>query len=213
MARLRVSGLDWLAAQEAAGVLQLAFRDASNSCSYLLVEAVDHVALHRALDPDPLISYSEVRIEPVLRTGDMVRELTTYLGSGAPTLKDEDWRALDSHGGRVDPAGSYFLAVKEVRPFSPLLPVAEQEQIHANTLVSQRAHSDGREILDVNPVGRAVGILIMAAADEREVQEHVHQCEVFVDTTVTYTRLLTITQARESNAAILVRMLPGCMRA
>lgn len=215
MVGIRAKSLSWLAAGVDSGRLRYAFRDELNTTSYLVVEASSHTQLHRLLDPDPLISHCMVSVEPVLRTVDMVRELVDYLDTeqDRSQLTGEDWEELEGHGTKaIDDDALYYLAVKKVRPFSPLLPLKQQDEIHRNTLIAQSAHLDERELLDLNPVGKPIGILVMQAASRDEVEAHVASCEVYVDTIVSYTRLLTIKQAINHNEVEGSKYFVGCIR-
>lgn len=207
MAIIREASLNWLASVEDDLRLQYVFRGHDNRSTHYFIDADSHVSLHEVLDRDPLSMHCRIEFEPLLTTLAMATALEAYLGS--EVLSAEDHRELEFPRRKISADGKYFLAIKTVAPFSPLLNQISQDTIHYNTLISQTAHKDDREIADFNPVAKPVGILIMRAESEEEVREHVRNCQVFVDTTVHIERLLTVSQAQVENALFLSEMLVG----
>lgn len=213
MSRLRRASLNWIKQSLSQGEITYAFRDEQRRTSHFFIRSQRHSNLYRLLDADPLISYSDVRVEPVIESSDLVDILSDQLGDD--DLRFPGWKMdeIRFRPKQLDPHGCYWLAIKTVAPFSPLLSEAEQRQIHANTLVSQRAHSDPREILDVNPVGRPIGILVMEANCRQSVLDHVSGCEVFIDTNVEICALMTVEQAIAANDDEMLVRHPGVMSA
>lgn len=207
MSVIREQSIRWLQTNLEKGIFSMVFRDFDNSTTHIFLESNSSRQLHSQIDPDPLISHAHVSIEPLLTPLEMAEELQSYLN--ATLLDEKDLEELKFSPPNVSQNGSYFLARKEVLPFSPLLSVATQRRIHENTLLAQKAHIDPREVADFNPIGKAVGILIMSANSEEEVLSHVRSCEVFVDTSVRITKLLTLKQAYEANAERLKALNPG----
>jgi len=207
MAVIRSRSIKYLDEVLHTGRLLYAFRSVSNFETHLFLDATSARDMHELLDGDPLISHCSLVIEPLLTGTEMAGALQDYLRE--EILRAEDWVGLEFTRTPLDPDGTYFLARKVVRPFSPLLSIEDQNRIHRNTLISQRAHTDSREVADFNPVGKAVGILIMRAESEEEVRSHVSGCEVYVDSAVTIDRVLTLKQAQESNMALLATLMRG----
>jgi muconolactone delta-isomerase len=208
MALIRRKSLSWLKEQMEKENFDFAFRSEDNDVTHIFLDAPDHVSLHDLLDPDPLISYCYVDIEPLLKPVESAKALEIYLS--IRVLSNIDWNELAfENRSSVEPDGVYYLARKTIKPFSPLLSLADQDRIHKNTLISQTAHADMREIVDYNPVGKPVGILVMKANSAEEVYDHVSNCEVYVDSNVEITRLLTLDQATISNEGILSKYLIG----
>jgi hypothetical protein len=207
MARIRQRSIAWLLHMERDSRFLYAFRDVDNLVTHLFLDAATSIELHLLIDPDPLMSHCTVEIEPLLTGTEMAGALEGYLG--AKILRPDDWKGLEFVRRPIDPDDSYYLARKVVEPFSPLLDVEDQNRIHRNTLISQRAHIDTREVADFNPVGKPVGILIMTATSEDEVRAHVCECEVYVDSAVSIQRLFTLQQADSANERILRQYLRG----
>lgn len=211
MALIRRASISWLTDQLNRGAFKYVFRDEAGTTTHIFVDAPNHQALHDLLDPDPLISYCYVDIEPLLLPTESAKSLEVYLNT--QVLSAEDWDELQfENRPAVDDDGEYYLARKTIKPFSPLLTQQDQNRIHLNTLNSQTAHADEREIVDYNPVGKPVGILIMKAASKDEVLEHVTDCDVFIDSLVEITRLHTLKQAHEHNNKMLSRYMIGQFR-
>lgn len=207
---LQRQSLDWLDRVSDDARVRYAFRGENNASTHLFLNTPNHLDLHEFIDADPLASYAAVDVEPLLTPVEMAQALERYLGKNV--LAPADWEGLAFPPARIDPSATYLLARKVVAPFSPLLDRATQDIIHHNTLVSQTAHSDDREIADFNPVGKPVGILIMRADSVEEVLEHVSNCEVYVDSKVTVERLLTLLQARQHLERSAERLLVGGFR-
>lgn len=209
---LQLRSISWLEVAADDPRIRFAFRGERNASTHLFLDATSHLDLHELVDADPLASYSTVALEPVLTPVEMAQALERYLGH--QVLAPTDWKELSalSSGRALDPTETLFLARKLVRPFSPLLSQHDQDIIHHNTLISQKAHMDPREVADFNPVGKPVGILIMRAGSVEEVLAHVSDCEVFVDSQVTIERLLTLPQARQNAEEKLERLSVGGFR-
>jgi muconolactone delta-isomerase len=212
MAGIRAQSITWLQLQYQQGKFEYVFKDSRNTNTYIFLNAQSHSELNELLDQDPLISYCYVEIEPLLTTFEMVDTLTRYLGTEEDYFTAQELEELKFHREAIDPDSTYFMARKVVKPFSPLLDKETQDRIHLNTLRSQKAHTDAREVADYNPVGKPVGILIMQAKTQEEVEEHVRACEVFVDTTVEYVRLLTLNKALDVNQTIVEKYSVGCFK-
>src|SRR5256885_8056161 len=171
MANIRAQSIDWLQRQQEQSRFEYAFRDIKNTHTYIFLNSESHSKLNRLLDQDPLISYSYVEIEPILTTLEMVETLKDYLEVDADYFTSQELEELKFHRRAIDPNSTYFMARKIVAPFNPLLDKGTQDKIHLNTLRSQKAHADQREIADYNPVGKPVGILVMQASTLEEVDE------------------------------------------
>lgn len=207
MAVIRDASLNWLTQVQTDPRIQYVFRGQDNRSTHYFLNADSHESLHELLDQDPLSMHSQIEFDPLLTTLEMATALEAYLNSNV--LSGEDRKELEFPKKEILPDGKYFLAIKVVAPFSALLSQAAQDTIHYNTLISQTAHKDDREIADFNPVAKPIGILIMRAKSEAEVLEHVENCQVFVDTTVHIQQLLTIRQALTQNGALLERFMVG----
>lgn len=218
MAKIRQKSLEWLQIQYSQKRFSYIFRDANSEVTHIFLNASNHVELHNLIDPDPLISYSKVEIEPLLTTVEMVKCLQGYLKENSsafseiPVVTNKDFDEISFPVKEIETHGTYFLARKTVLPFNPLLTLDEQNCIHFNTLLAQKAHFDPREIADYNPVGKPVGLLIMKAQDINEVQAHVKECEVYVDSSVEYFELLTLEQASQKNLSIVESFNVGSFR-
>lgn len=212
MAVIRDLSIDWLQTQEKDNKFEYVFRNFDNTETYIFLNFESHNELNELLDQDPLISYSTLQIEPLVTTLEMVKTLKNYLEVNEDFFSPEDIEELKFHRRTIEPESTYFMARKVVAPFSPLLGQEIQDKIHLNTLRSQKAHADSREIADYNPVGKPVGILVMQATTLKEVEEHVMGCEVFVDTTVEYTQLLTLNQAKITNQRTIAKYNVGCFQ-
>jgi muconolactone delta-isomerase len=207
MAVIRNASLNWLAGVKDDPRIQYVFRGEDNRSTHYFIDADSHDSLHELLDHDPLSMHCQIEFDPLLTTLAMATLLETYLDT--KVLTGDDRRELEFPKKEILPNETYFLAIKVVAPFSPLLNQATQDAIHYNTLISQTTHKDEREIADFNPVAKPVGILIMQAKSKQEVLEHVQDCQVFVDTTVRIERLLTVSQALAQNAGQLSEMMVG----
>jgi hypothetical protein len=152
---------------------------------------------------DPHFAYAAMSTIPVVSTEALVREAQDYLGEAI--ISESDLLKLTFPKKPINENAEYWFAWKEVPPFSPLLPVADQDDVHRRTVLSQEAHLDSTEFADHNPVGKAVGILI-AEGNLASVTSHVESCAVFPDTVVTYSRLLTLEKARAFTLSELSRL-------
>lgn len=185
------------------GALAYSFRSESGDTSVELFEVGTLEELDVLIKSDPHFSYSDNEVVPVVGTVDMVREASSFLGESILTESELD--ELRFPRKSINQDSMYWLAYKEVRAFSPLLSQEEQNDIARRTVVSQRAHHSPLEFADDNPVGKAVGILVAEGTLE-EVRAHVSNCEVYPDTEVTFTRLLTLRQSWEQAIKELKRM-------
>jgi hypothetical protein len=200
MLRHRLAGIEYKAALLGRRTLSYAFRSADGRMSYDMFNADSLEVLDRNVKADPAFPYIAVEVIPVVSTVAMVAEASEYLGE--TILTEDEVAALNFPNQVVEDESSYFLAYKEVRPFSPLLTQSEQNDIHRRTIVSQRSHHSGLEFADDNPVGRSVGILIGRGTLE-EIRAHVTNCAVFPDTTVEFAELMTLPYAWRHAAAEL----------
>lgn len=171
------------------GVLAYAFRADEGRLAIELFEVDSLENLDVLIKGDPIFSYSNNEITPVVGTVDMVREASNFLGESI--LCESELADLIFPRKNIRADAAYWLAYKEVRPFSPLLPEEVQQDIARRTVVSQRAHHSPIEFADDNPVGKAVGILVAEGTLE-EVKAHVANCEVYPDTVVTFTELIPL---------------------
>lgn len=197
----RLRSLRYQAKLLAGGDVQYAFM-LGESCSeaILLYEVETHEQLDWLIKRDPHFAYTRIEVIPTILTEALVREAQDFLGEG---IFNEDALAnLNFPRREIEPNGEYWLAWKEVAPFSPLCPEETQNDVHRRTILAQQGHFEELEFADDNPVGRPVGILIGHCSLE-EVQSHVESCDVFPDTIVTYSRLWTHKQAAERTIANL----------
>jgi len=208
MAHLRKKSLEWLSKQYAIGKFLYVFKSADNYNTHLFVECGNHFELHQLLDANPIISYCHIKIEPLISPIESATSLEKYLGKDILTSKELSDLEFDHR--IFDENAKYILVHKEVMPFSPLLSLEIQDKIHYNTLVSQKAHGDDRELVDYNPVARSVGILIIKANTLQEAIDHVADCEVYIDTTVNCTELMSLQQALIHNELIINNFNVGC---
>lgn len=184
-------------------VLAYAFRTVDGDRAILMYEVNTLENLDRFIKRDPHFPYSENEITPVINTAALVREAQEYLGEWI--FREEELPNLNFPRKQINRTVTYWLAYKQVRPFSPLLPEAEQNDIHRRTVLTQRAHFAPEEFADDNPVGKPVGILV-AEGELATVKAHVANCEVFPDTVVTYTELLPLERAWETTVSHLARL-------
>lgn len=154
----------------------------------LMYEIESHDRLDWLIKRDPLFPYTTVTVIPTITTEALVREAQDYLGE--EIFSKAELPKLTFAHKKIDPNAEYWLAWKEVLPFSPLCPVAEQDDVHRRTVIAQKGHFEDLEFSDENPVGRPVGILVAQGSVE-DMRRHVESCEVFPDTVVQYTRLYT----------------------
>lgn len=193
MLQLRLDAIRYRSDLLASGSLVYAFF-AKNGLAICMYKSDSHERLDYLLKRDPQFGYCDTQVIPVINTLALVDEAEDYLNERI--LTDSERANLVQHEKPIDDAMSYWLAWKEVKPFSPLLPLAVQDDIHRRTLTSQRAHTEEFEFSDDNPVGRPIGILVAEGPLDR-LQAHVERCDVFPDTVVEYTQLLTCSQMRE----------------
>jgi muconolactone delta-isomerase len=171
------------------GPLAYGFRAEDGTVAILMYEVTSLEELDCLLKRDPGWAYCSTDVTPVVSTSALVQEAQDYLGE--QILSKDEMEHLNPERRLIDPLCEYWLAYKEVMPFSPLLSQAEQDDVHRRTVYSQRAHLEAVEFADDNPVGRAVGILI-AEGDLDGVKRHIEKCEVFPDTVVCYKSLVPL---------------------
>jgi muconolactone delta-isomerase len=189
------------------GVLRYAFRAKDGFKAVLMFELNTLEELDALVKRDPGWPYSHARVVPVVTTESLVREAQEYLGE--TILSDNEVQALDIPRQKIEQNSQYWLAWKEVKPFSPLLPDVDQNDVYRRTLIAQKSHGDPVEFSDENPVGLSVGILI-AHGDLEATRRHIETCDVFPDTIVEYTELLPLQMAWEAARAELARLRRPC---
>jgi muconolactone delta-isomerase len=184
------------------GVLAYAFRANGGADTVALFETGTLEELDCLIKRDPGYPYSTTEVVPVVSTLAMVREASEYLGE--EILSEDELHDLDHLNAprTLNRATTYWLAWKEVMPFSPLLSQEAQDDVHRRTVTSQRAHHSPIEFADDNPVGKSVGVLVAEGSLEG-VKAHVAGCEVYPDTVITFTELLHLADAREMAAQAL----------
>jgi hypothetical protein len=183
------------------GEFEWAFRESENpGVFHGVIDTECLEAADEILKRNPCWPYCHIRVEPVVTTDALVREAQGFLEEhimDPATMAD---LACPAHPPRA--GGSYWLAIKEVPPFSPLLPLDAQADVFRRTVIAQLGHKEDCEYADVNPVGRSVGVLV-AEGDEETIRSHVETCEVYPDTVVSYTRLVDLATALERTEARL----------
>jgi hypothetical protein len=185
------------------GPLAYAFRTKEGNMAVLMYETDTPEKADLYLKRDPGWPFAETEVLPVVSTTALIREAQEFLGE---TIIEESELASFHYERRgIDPLKEYWLAYKEVKPFSPLLSVEAQNDVHRRTIIAQKAHLESFEFADDNPVGKAVGILVAEAAFDR-VRRHVESCEVFPDTVVTYMELLPLKRAWEKTVAEIQKL-------
>ena len=168
MALLRKKSIDWSDA-ECDLTLLYAFRSERDFTGHIFLECESHQRLQQILFSDPLALHCTLDVMPLLTSFDAMQDLQQF--RQREILTPDDFDKLRFHKQEIDQDESHYLIVKGGSAggvgtgfgFSPLLPIEDQNRIHDNTLSSQRAHFDAREVADFNPVGMPVGILIMKA--------------------------------------------------
>ncbi len=181
-------------------LLAYAFRIYEGRVAIELFEVDSLETLDRLIKADPQFPYSMNDVTPLVSTQAMVKEASDYLGESI--LTEAELAELTFPRKSIEPGSMYWLAYKEVKPFSPLLSQEMQNDVHRRTVVSQRSHHAALEFADDNPVGKSVGILV-ACGELHEVQAHVRNCEVYPDTEVEFTELMPLKRAWESTVGRL----------
>lgn len=204
MLQLRLDAIRYRSELLANGNLVYAFFS-RNGLGICMFKSDSHEELDYLLKRDPQFCHCETQVVPVIDTIALVDEAEDYLEEKILTADERE--DLIQHEKSIDDSKAYWLAWKEVKPFSPLLSRSVQDDIHRRTVTSQRAHTEDFEFSDDNPVGRPIGILVAEGPLDR-LREHVERCEVFPDTVVEYTELLTCAQMRDS----VCRTLEGMYR-
>jgi hypothetical protein len=176
------------------GPLAYAFRNRAGTLAVLMYETDTLEKLDFFLKRDPGWQYAETDVMPVVSTEALVREAQDYLGE--TIIGESELGEFRYERRKPDSKQEYWLAYKQVKPFSPLLSLDAQNDVHRRTVIAQKAHLESLEFADDNPVGKAVGILVAEAAFD-DVKQHVESCEVYPDTQVIYTELLPLERAWE----------------
>jgi hypothetical protein len=189
MLRHRLNGIAYKAQLLREGDLAYAFftQPANEAILMYEVDSVDRLDL--LIKRDPQFAYAHVETMPTIQTEALLREAQDYLGENI--IPEEELPEYNHARKQIEDDATYYLAWKEVPPFSPLLSIEEQNDVHRRTIQAQMIHFQEIEFADDNPAGRPVGILI-AQAGLDEVRRHVETCEVYPDTIVRYTHLLTL---------------------
>ncbi len=201
----RLESLRYQADLLASGCLAYAFRAELGSVTVMMFEVDSLTDLDRYLKRDPGWPYCATEVIPVVSTEALIREAQDYLGEFI--FAEEELQHLDYVKKPINSDCQYWLAIKEVLPFSPLLSEDAQNDVHRRTVLAQRSHLNPVEFADDNPVGRAVGILV-AEGDLESTKKHVESCEVFPDTIVTYLELSPLPRAWTATVAEIGRLRP-----
>jgi muconolactone delta-isomerase len=187
------------------GTLHYAFYDADQpSRSFFLYEVDDLIRLDWLLKRDPLFPYATITTEPQIPLEALINEGEDFLGE--TILTAEERADLVFERRPLNPDANYWLVIKTVPPYSPLLSEEAQDDITRRTLVAQKRHNSVLEYADDNPVGKPIGILIAEAQTLEEVKEHVALCEVYMETTATFTPLLRLEHAWQATVSELAEM-------
>jgi hypothetical protein len=200
---LRLQGLLYRERQYLDGKLAYAFCTDDLSTAVELWETGSTTELDLLVKRDPQFPYCRVEVMPTIGTDALVEEIQGYIGE--VLFAPDQLPTLRMPRKPIEPDATYYLAWKEVLPFSPLLSQDEQDDVHRRTLTAQAAHFADLEFADDNPVGRPVGILI-GKADLETIRRHVESCDVFPDTIVSYQRLLTLKQSWAASLGELCRL-------
>lgn len=220
----RLASLDYLSALYANKKLGFFFRSKDGSISYELHRTDSLLELDARLKANPQWPYASHEVVPVTKTGDMVRELTSYLNidpqqffadalaryqtagwldaSHVSTISTRvaaaggDFLALMSADEEeIDPEGTYTVVGKVSKGSTASVSPEYLEEMWMRTLRSQVAHLNSDiEFIDYNPVGRSEGLLI-GKGDINKLQKHIESTEIFPDTVVTYYPVNTPKQA------------------
>ena len=185
------------------GELYYAFRSEDGDRAILMYDVDTLERLDWIIKRDPQFSYTETIVTPVVSSKALVIEAEDFIGESILSKKEID--ELDIPKRAIHDDATYWLAYKVVHPYSPLLSIEEQRDIDRRTILAQRGHYENLEFADHNPVGRPIGILI-AEGEFENVKSHVESCAVFPDTTVEYTRLLSLTRAEIYSNSELIKM-------
>jgi hypothetical protein len=194
--RLRSIAYVWQQLTQPDSIARYAFRSFDGTESILLLDVANSDVADYFIKRDPQFPYCSIEVIPVVNTEALVREAQDFLGE--EIFNEEDLPNLNFPIKPINDSAQYWLAHKEVLPFSPLLQESEQNEIFRRTILAQRGHLKPIEFSDHNPVGRQIGILI-AEGNYDAIRTHVEDCEVFPDTVVTYTELNTLRNAWDSS--------------
>lgn len=230
--QLRLASLDYLTNLYALKKLGFYFRSPDGTMSYELHRADTLFELDERLKGNPQWPYATHEVTPVTKTGDMVRELTSYLKIDANTFFADalaryqtagwlspahvnqvnakaaagggDYLALMSADEEpIDEAGNYTVVAKQSKGTSASVSPQQLEEMWMRTLRSQVAHLNSSiEFIDYNPVGRSEGLLI-GKGDLADLRKHIESTEIYPDTVVSYYPVFTPTQAARATAASL----------
>jgi len=193
MLRHRIESLNYWMGLLRSKRVGLVFKTAAGSSTVLIVDSESVESLDRLIKAEPLFPYATVTVEPVISSRSMVEELQDYLGE--KLLNDKELSGLEQKPVTIDPHATYFMIIKTLKAFSPLLSKEQQRDIHRRTALSQRLHTAAIEVADCNPVGRPVGILFAKCKSLDEIQQHVAKAPIYPDTIVEFHQLLTLEQA------------------
>lgn len=231
--RHRLASLDYLTDLYAQKKLGFYFRSPDGTISYELHRADTLLELDARLKGNPQWPYATHEVTPVTKTGDMVRELTSYLqidanmffrdalaryqkaGWLAPAHVAQvhakaaagggDYLALMSADEEpIDEAGNYTVVAKQSKGTLASVAPEQLEEMWMRTLRSQVAHLNSSvEFIDYNPVGRSEGLLV-GKGDLAALKAHIESTEIFPDTVVSYYPVTTPTRAARATADSLI---------
>ncbi len=194
MIRHRLDSIEYKTKLLQEGIAAYAFHSVDLATSFTMFDVGELELADLKIKRDPLFGHCHNTIVPCVSTEALVREAQDYLGE--EIFSSDSLEGLNFPKKPIREDKEYWLAWKIVPPFSPLLTLEEQNDVHRRTVLAQEGHFDDMEFADDNPVGMPVGILISEASLE-STQKHIEDCDVFPDTVVEYTRLLTLAQSWE----------------
>lgn len=229
---VRLLSLDYLSQLYADGKIGFFFRSVDGSTSYELHRVDNLTELDARLKANPQWAYAKHDVVPVSKTGDMVRELTAYLGLDANKFFEETLsryenkgfmsalstneirRKVEMLGGDylqimsqdeepIDEEGTYTIVAKRSNDISAVVPEIQLRDMWMRALRAQVAHLNSDiEFIDYNPIGKSEGLLI-GKGDVEILKRHIEATEIFPDTVVTYTPALTPRRAAQAAVASL----------
>ncbi len=232
MLQHRLLALDHLSSLYADKKLGFFFRSPDGATSYELHRADDLLELDARLKANPQWPYCSHEVVPVTKTGDMVRELTSYLKIDANLFFEEALGRYQARGiltadhtdeikkragsGYVelmsadeepmDENGVYTVVAKASKGTSASVPVEQLQEMWMRALRSQVAHLNSDiEFIDYNPVGRSEGLLI-GKGDLDVLKKHIESTEIYPDTVVSYYPVHTRSVAARATASRLLSL-------
>jgi hypothetical protein len=238
MLQHRLLALDHLSALYADKKLGFFFRSPDGSISYELHRSDDLLELDARLKANPQWPYCSHEVIPVTKTGDMVRELTAYLGIDANAFFEDALSRYQNRGiltashtdeirkravggfvelmsadeEPIDENGVYTVVAKASKGTSASVPVEQLQEMWMRALRAQVAHLNSDvEFIDYNPVGRSEGLLI-GKGDIDVLKKHIESTEIYPDTVVSYFPVHTSSVAARAAATQLMalqRSLPA----